>query len=101
MISAGSAVAESRPQPSPDCSASRFCGGAIGPPLKPVPWPLARLGALMGRSILGRPSEDNIFSLLLSACSRRSPGGAGASRDLREAGEPYSCATTIVLTVAI
>src|SRR5919198_65098 len=54
MISAGSAVSESSTAPSTDCSASRFCGGAIGP-LKP--WdvcPLVRSGALIGRSSLGR-----------------------------------------------
>ena len=31
MISAGSAVSDSRTAPSTDCSASRFCGGATGP----------------------------------------------------------------------
>ena len=31
MISAGSAVSDSRTAPSTDCSASRFCGGVIGP----------------------------------------------------------------------
>src|SRR6476660_5211028 len=58
MISAGSAVSESRTAPRTDCSASRFCGGAIGPsyglppPLEKA-WPLVRSGALMGRPSLG------------------------------------------------
>src|SRR4051794_10681263 len=33
MISAGSAVSDSRTAPRTDCSASRFCGGVTGPPL--------------------------------------------------------------------
>ena len=42
MISAGSAVSDSRTAPSTDCSASRFCGGASGPSgsaAPPLPWP--------------------------------------------------------------
>src|SRR4051794_26718809 len=54
MISAGSAVSESRTAPSTDCSASRFWGGAIGPLRVGEPCPLVRSGALIGRASLGR-----------------------------------------------
>ena len=62
MIRAGSAVSDSRTAPRTDCSASRFCGGAIGPPLKPEPWPFVRSGALIGRPSLGGPSDEHVFA---------------------------------------
>ena len=50
MISAGSAVSDSRTAPRTDCAASRFCGGAIGPSgMRGRAWPLVvRSGALIG-----------------------------------------------------
>ena len=58
MMSAGSAVSDSRTAPSTDCSASRFCGGATGPSgirgagLWPLPLVCVRSGAAIegGRS---------------------------------------------------
>jgi hypothetical protein len=54
MINAGSAVSDSSTAPRTDCSASRFCGGVIGPS-SAREWPLlyVRSGALMGRPSLG------------------------------------------------
>src|SRR5918998_6361739 len=54
MISAGSAVSDSSTAPRTDCSASRFCGGVVGPSNGPE-WPLVliRSGALTGRPSLG------------------------------------------------
>src|SRR5215212_9685560 len=52
MMSAGSAVSESSTAPSTDCSASRFCGGAIGPSgtRSGAAWPLLmRSGMLTSR----------------------------------------------------
>src|SRR5690242_19794731 len=60
MISAGSAVSESSTAPRTDCSASRFCGGASGPPAKAGGWPLVG-GALIGRTTLSGPSDEHVF----------------------------------------
>src|SRR6185437_9293492 len=63
MISAGSAVSDSRTAPSTDCSASRFCGGATGP--RPFVYPLVSACALIGRSSLGchwgRTAREHTF----------------------------------------
>ncbi len=63
MISAGSAVSESSTAPSTDCSASRFWGGAIGAPPKGLLFPLVWVGAVIGRSSLGR-LPDRTYVLL-------------------------------------
>src|SRR6185295_12562562 len=63
MISAVSAVSDSRTAPSTDCSASRFCGGATGP--RPFVYPLVSACALIGRSSLGchwgRTAREHTF----------------------------------------
>src|SRR4051794_20777091 len=87
MISAGSAVSDSSTAPSTDCSASRFWGGAIGPPRAGDPCPLVRSGALIGRPSLGRRPvalalSDGAFLLRPKICrevvaeSGRSPARA-------------------------
>src|SRR5829696_6251652 len=60
MMSAGSAVSESRTAPRTDCSASRFCGGATGPSgmRGGGAWPLVvRSGMLTGQPSLGAGSD--------------------------------------------
>ena len=118
MISAGSAVSDSRTAPRTDCSASRFCGGAIGPSEPrappPLPWPMA-VGAVGGahgptesRSASGRRRG----SLRVLRCSfreivtrpaqswhdQRAASAAAVGKRMRER---YFCSTTIVLTVAV
>src|SRR3954471_22537157 len=83
MISAGSAVSESRTAPRTDCSASRFCGGAIGAPLKLVPWPLARLGALIGRTSLGWPSDEHLFVFRYDRINEEAPARPALRRSKR------------------
>src|SRR3954470_6480361 len=55
MISAGSVESDSSTAPSTDCSASRFCGGASGAALKPLPlWVGALMRAAESRRGCGR-----------------------------------------------
>src|SRR3954469_25018474 len=79
MISAGSVVSDSRTAPSTDCSASRFCGGASGAPVKPLP---LCVGALMraaeSRRAFGR--ERMFFALVAALTKKRRPVGRRFAR---------------------
>ena len=94
MISAGSAVSDSRTAPSTDCSASRFCGGAIGPSgsrgALPLPWPLRdAVGGAHGaaESRLARPDRTYVLPARRGVCRTRRerpprgrPSGGGSAR---------------------
>ena len=107
MISAGSAVSESRTAPRTDCSASRFCGGAVA--VSPLRWSAIAIR----RSSLGRPrglpAPPRARSPRLSAELLRSASVAcrSASRRDRAAGVLLDdvllalASTTIVLMVAV
>ena len=67
MISAGSAVSESSTAPSTDCSASRFCGGAIGAAAEGDAVGLfVWVGAVIGRSSLGSHRERTVREHMFS-----------------------------------
>src|SRR3954470_4937806 len=84
MISAGSAVSDSRTAPSTDCSASRFCGGATGP--SPFVYPLVSAGALIGRSSLGRRPDRTYVLRAWCGVNEEAPGNPALRRVVRRTG---------------
>ena len=81
MMSAGSAVSDSSTAPRTDCSASRFCGGAIGPSGRrgtalPLEW--VRSGMLTGQPSLGSGSDRKFTErmFLTLANSAESPAAS-------------------------
>ena len=121
MISAGSAVSDSRTAPSTDCSASRFCGGATGPSgmrgtaVRPLPLVCVRSGVLIGAADprIGRLRTYVPMAMIIAATSGRFGGRSawavrnsdGRSRrppaTRARRGCAYFCSTTMVLTVAV
>src|SRR3954471_19068293 len=105
MISAGSVESDSNTAPSTDCSASRFCGGASGAALKPLPlWVGALMRAAESRRGCGR---THVRPRYVQRFRRRPPVndeapafGPALRLRLGVAGG-YCCSTTMVLTVAI
>src|SRR5829696_6050278 len=80
MISAGSAVSESRTAPRTDCSASRFCGGAVA--VSPLRWSAIAIPAIESRSGIGGFGARARKLLRLSAELLRRASVARASLDL-------------------
>ena len=69
-------------------------GGAIGPPPKAVPWPLVPVGALIGRSSLGCPSDEHMFCSRIQRQRRSAARRRSGVMDLARGGSPSPSANS-------